>query len=116
MLANSLALVEELPVAWLHVFPFSAREGTPAAKMPAVDGREVKRRAKLLREAGARSKAAHLAGRVGDTDTALFEEGGAGRLPDFSLVEVSTPPPAGTLERVRLVSHNGANLIGELCG
>ena len=113
---TSLALVEALPVAWLHVFPFSPREGTPAARMPAVDGRTVRARAKALREAGARAREAHLAGRVGDTDTALFEETGLGRLPDFSLVEVSTPPAPGTLERVRVLSHNGERLLGETVG
>ena len=116
MHANTLALVESLPVAWAHIFPYSPREGTPAARMPQVDGPTVKRRARDLREAAARARATHLSSRVGDTDEALFEEGGRGRLPDFSLVEVSTPPEAGTLARVRLTGHDGRTLTGELCG
>ena len=116
MHANTLALVEALPVPWLHVFPYSPREGTPAARMPAVEGAAIKRRARDLRDAGARARSLHLSGRVGGTDTALFEGDGRGRLPDFSRVEVSTPPAAGTLAKVRLLAHDGTVLQGELCG
>ena len=116
MHANTLELVESLPIAWAHVFPYSPREGTPAARMPAVDGSVVKARARALREAGARARAAHLAGRVGDVDVALFEADGMGRLPDFSRVEVSTPPDAGTLAEVRVSGHDGDRLFGEISG
>ena len=116
MHANTLELVEALPIAWAHVFPYSPREGTPAARMPQVNGNVTKRRAKALRGAGARARAAHLARRVGDEDEALFEANGVGRLPDFSRVKVSTPPIAGALARVRLTGHDGDTLFGELCG
>ena len=118
---NTLELIESLPVPWLHVFPYSPRAGTPAARMPAIAGPTVKRRARELRAAGARARAAHLARRVGQTDTALFESGdseepGWGRLSDFSRVRVSTPPPAGTLSSVRLTGQDGRTLLGEICG
>ncbi len=68
MFANSLSLVDECGLTFLHVFPFSAREGTPAALMPQVDGAIVARRAAVLREKGVAALKAHLAGREGPAD------------------------------------------------
>ena len=116
MFDNTLAVVSEIGIPWLHVFPYSAREGTPAARIPPVNGAVVKARAKALREEGARVKAAHLASRVGDEDVALFEEGGAGRLPDFSLIRVDNPPPAGSLASIRVIGATDDHLTGELHG
>src|SRR5690606_20019459 len=67
MFANSLALVEDCGLTHLHVFPFSPRPGTPAARMPQVDGRAVKERAARLRQAGDAALAAHLAAEQGRT-------------------------------------------------
>ena len=81
-----------------------------------MDGNIVKVRAKALRDEGAAVKAMHLASRVGDTDTALFEENGNGRLPDFSLIRVDNPPPAGSLANVRVIGSEKDHLIGSLHG
>ena len=121
MFENSLSVVSEIGIPWLHVFPFSPREGTPAAKIPPVNGNIVKARAKALREAGAAEKAAHLQTRIGDTDEALFEETGLGRLPDFSMVKVDNPPldikgAAGSLARVRITDATHEHLIGQVIG
>jgi threonylcarbamoyladenosine tRNA methylthiotransferase MtaB len=120
MFDNSLRIVSEIGIPWLHVFPYSAREGTPAAKIPPVDGNIVKARAKTLRGAGAAAKAAHLASRIGDIDVALFEATGAkirmGRLPDFSLIRVDNPLPAGSLGRVTVIGAQDDHLIGRLHG
>ncbi|MGB6230678.1 MAG: tRNA (N(6)-L-threonylcarbamoyladenosine(37)-C(2))-methylthiotransferase MtaB [Litorimonas sp.] len=121
MFENSRRVVSEIGIPWLHVFPYSAREGTPAARIPPIDGNIVKARAKALREAGAAVRASHLASRVGDVDTALFEESGPnkvgmGRLPDFSLVRVDNPPPAGSLAQVRVIDAREDTLIGTLHG
>lgn len=116
MFDNSLRIVSEVGIPWLHVFPYSAREGTPAAKIPPVDGNVVKARAKLLRDAGAAAKAAHLSSRVGDVDIALFEDTGQGRLPDFSMIRVDNPPPAGSLRKVTVIGAQDDHLIGTLHG
>lgn len=116
MFDNSLRIVSEIGIPWLHVFPYSAREGTPAAKIPPVDGNVVKARAKILREAGTSAKAAHLLSRVGDVDVALFEETGQGRLPDFSVIRVDNPPPAGSLGTVTVIDARDDHLIGSLHG
>lgn len=113
MFENSLNIVTEIGIAWLHVFPFSPREGTPAAKIPPVHGSIVKERAKQLRAAGAAQRAKHLARRVGDHDVALFERGGVGRLPDFSQVRIDNPPAPGSLVPVKLISATETELTGQ---
>lgn len=112
MFETGLSIISEICIPWLHVFPYSPRDGTPAAKMPPINGAVIKARAKALRNAGARAKAAHLASRVGDTDTALFEETGLGRLPDFTLVKVDNPPPAGQFAQVSITAHDDDHAIG----
>jgi len=114
MFENSKLIISEIGIPWLHVFPFSPREGTPAARIPPVDNKTTKARAKILRDEGAKVKAAHLAARVGDMDTALFEDTGFGRLPDFSLVSVDNPPKSGSLAQVTLTGHDGEKLQGHL--
>ena len=119
MFQNSLKIISEIGIPWLHVFPYSAREGTPAAKIPPVNGNIIKARAKALREEGARIKTAHLKSRIGNVDTALFEETGFGRLPDFSLIKLEiekldTLPKSGSLEKVQITGATNDHLIGTL--
>ena len=114
MFENSRQIISEIGIAWLHVFPYSARQGTPAAKITPVDGNIVKARAKILREQGAAVKAAHHKSRIGDTDIALFEETGLGRLPDFSLIRVDNPPKSGSLAQVKIIDSNTDELIGHI--
>lgn len=120
---QSLSIVEQLPISWLHVFPYSAREGTPAAKIPPIKGDIIKARAKALREQGARMKAAHLTRRIGTIDMALFEEAGdkdyiVGRLPDFSLIKLDKHPSqanlVSTMHRVKVTGSDGDYLLGHV--
>ena len=114
MFENSRAVISEIGIPWLHVFPFSAREGTPAAKMPPVDGRTIKDRARKLRAEGDKVRAAHLASRIGQTGLALFEETGLGRLADFTLVTVDNPPKSGSLAKVKITAADSETAIGIL--
>ena len=114
MFENSLAIISQINIPWLHVFPYSARAGTPAAKIPPVDGKTIKARAKLLREEGARVKAAHINSRIGQKDEALFEETGLGRLADFTLVKVDNPPKAGSLALIQITGIDGDTALGHL--
>jgi len=116
MFENSLSVISEIGIPWLHVFPFSPREGTPAAKIPPINGKVIKARAKALRDAGAAEKAAHLKTRIGTDDEALFEETGLGRLPDFSVVTVDNPAAAGSLAKVRITGATAEHLIGQVIG
>ena len=114
MFENSLALVEQCGLAWLHVFPYSARQGTPAAKMPQVNGAIIKERAKRLRDAGEETRAAFLKTRAHGFDLALVEKGALARLADFSPVKL--PPhnvPAGALRPVRITGYDDGYLLGE---
>jgi len=83
---NTLRHVERCGLAFLHVFPFSARVGTPAARMPAVSGSVIKARAARLRAKGGEMLARHCLSRVGGTKDVLVEREGVGRLPDFTPV------------------------------
>lgn len=109
--ANTLSLIEECGLAFVHAFPFSPREGTPAARMPQVDRRLVKERAARLREAGSAALARHLDRWVGREADALVERDGFARLPDFTSVHITEPMHTQTA-RLRFTAHDGAHLIG----
>jgi threonylcarbamoyladenosine tRNA methylthiotransferase MtaB len=113
MFANTLASVEECGIDYLHVFPYSPRPGTPAARMPQVAREVVKARAARLREAGARRLALRLDRHVGVTAMALVENGGRARLPDFSPVKIDgVSPEPGRPALLHLASRNASELIG----
>jgi threonylcarbamoyladenosine tRNA methylthiotransferase MtaB len=86
--ANLLSVIDACGLAYVHAFPFSPREGTPAARMPQVDRRVVKERAARLREAGAAALRRHLDAWVGREEIALVEREGFARLPDFTPVRL----------------------------
>lgn len=98
MFANSLALVEQCDIVHGHIFPYSPRAGTPAARMPQVDRATVKARAARLRAACADRRAAWLAGLVGTTQSVLVERSGlAGHAENFAPVRFATPHAASTI-------------------
>ncbi len=100
MAARSLALVEDCGLAFLHVFPFSSRPGTAAARMPGVAGPLVKERAARLREAGTAALQRHFASQVGRRLQILTERGGRGRADDFSPVRTPGLPPGQMIHGV----------------
>lgn len=108
MFENSLGLVEACGLTWLHVFPFSARPGTPAARMPAVNGMDVKRRAARLRAAGDKQVKTHVAAQVGKTHRILMESPLMGRTEQFAEVTFDTPQPEGQIVSATIKGrHNG---------
>jgi len=109
MFQNTLALVEDCGLTHLHVFPFSARPGTPAARMPPVAPEIVKARAKRLREAGAVALRKHLEAQTGKVLRVLTERGGTGRTEDFSRVKVGDVPPSQMIE-VLIAGNDGKML------
>jgi threonylcarbamoyladenosine tRNA methylthiotransferase MtaB len=96
--ARSAALVDECGLAFLHVFPFSARAGTPAARMKPVAPATVKARAAALRAAGDRALARHLRGQVGRRVQILAERGGMGRAADFTPIKTPGLSPGRLFE------------------
>jgi threonylcarbamoyladenosine tRNA methylthiotransferase MtaB len=109
--ARSLDLVEECELTHLHVFPYSPRPGTPAARMPAVPGDVVRARAARLRAAGAAALARHLDGEVGTRRRVLTERGDTGRTEAFSLVRFAEPVPPGEIREVTVNGHDGQALL-----
>jgi threonylcarbamoyladenosine tRNA methylthiotransferase MtaB len=102
MFENTLALIADCGLTHLHVFPFSARPGTPAAKMPPVAPETIKARAKRLREAGDAALRMHLASLTGKTLPVLSERGGIGRSEDFTRVKIGNVPASQIINAVIL--------------
>ena len=111
--ARSLDLVAECGLAQLHVFPYSPRPGTPAARMPQVAPAAIKERAARLREAGAIAFARRLEREVGETRRVLAERGGTGRTEGFLPVRLPEGVEAGTLIDLRIAGHDGQVLQGQ---
>ncbi|MEM9009753.1 MAG: tRNA (N(6)-L-threonylcarbamoyladenosine(37)-C(2))-methylthiotransferase MtaB [Pseudomonadota bacterium] len=115
MFAQSLALVEECGLTWLHVFPFSPRPGTPAARMPQVPRAEAKARAGRLREAGDAAAARYLSAQVGRQAAVLMETPTMGRTEGFAEVEVGQPRPIGDVIQTQIEGISARGLIGMTC-
>ncbi len=114
MFENSQRLVTECDLTWLHVFPYSPRQGTPAARMPQVDRRVIKDRANRLRAAGSAQVAAHLQAQVGKTVSILPESPRMGRTEQFAEVALSQDVPVGSLVQVRITGVQGQKLTATL--
>ncbi|MEM1100500.1 MAG: tRNA (N(6)-L-threonylcarbamoyladenosine(37)-C(2))-methylthiotransferase MtaB [Pseudomonadota bacterium] len=108
---NSLALVDHCHLSWLHVFPYSPRPGTPAARMPQVDGRAIKERAARLRAKGAEAAVAHLAAQVGTERDVLLESPRMGRTEHFAEVHFTTDQPVGAIRQVRIEGCSDKSLL-----
>jgi threonylcarbamoyladenosine tRNA methylthiotransferase MtaB len=111
MFENTLSLVEEAGLSFLHVFPYSARPGTPAARMPAVKGKVVKDRAARLRAAGDAALARHLQRQVGRTITGLVEREGLARAEDFTEIAFEGPAEIGSIVAMTVTGHDGKRVI-----
>ncbi len=108
---QTLDLVDACGLSFLHVFPYSARTGTPAARMPQVARAEVKDRSARLRHKAAEARQRHFSGQVGRTLPVLLERAGMGRAPDFSEIVLGTTPASGIIN-ARVVGHDGSRLDG----
>jgi threonylcarbamoyladenosine tRNA methylthiotransferase MtaB len=111
MFRRSLDLIDECGLTYLHVFPFSPRPGTPAARMPQVARAVVKERARLLREAGAAALARHLDGEIGRVRRVLAEIGNCGHTEQFTPVKFATPTKPGITIEATIKAHDGQSLL-----
>lgn len=111
MFQQSLRLVEECGLTFLHVFPFSARKGTPAARMPKVPGPEIKDRAARLRAAGDAALAAHLAAQVGRPHRVLLESARMGRTEQFTEVDFAEDQPEGRIVEAMIQGAGRTRLL-----
>ena len=119
MFQNTLDLVDEGGLAYLHVFPFSPRPGTPAAKMPAVNGKAIKDRALRLRAKGDEALVRHLQSKVGRVAQGLVERPGLARAEDFTELAFAQESSGGLAEpgsivALRVTGHNGRQAVCSL--
>ena len=114
MFQRSFDLVEECGLIWLHVFPFSAREGTPAARMPQLPGTVRRERAARLRTVGAAAAQAFLAGAVGSRADLLAEQDQEGRTEHFAPVRLDRPVAPGTVVAADIVAVEDGCLVGQV--
>src|SRR5689334_2384815 len=112
MFRHTLDLIGECRLAFVHVFPYSMRAGTPAARMPQLPGAVVKERAARLRAAGQAAYAAELSARIGSETDVLIERPGMGRAAFYAPVSFTGSGDAGSVRRMRLIGAGGRDLIG----
>jgi len=110
MFATTLNNVEDMGLQYLHVFPYSTRPGTPAARMPQIPGDVAKRRAKMLRAAGEANLGRHLESLVGDSQMVLVEKLTFGRTETFAPVQLDGSHTPGELVRIAIVGVQGGEL------
>jgi threonylcarbamoyladenosine tRNA methylthiotransferase MtaB len=111
MFENSLKMVEDCGLTWLHVFPYSAGPGTPAARMPQVDGAAIKVRAAHLRAAGETAMQRHLSAPVGKAHRVLMESPLMGRTEQFAEVAFSDPRPEGQIVDATILGVSRKRLL-----
>ncbi|MAY33262.1 MAG: tRNA (N(6)-L-threonylcarbamoyladenosine(37)-C(2))-methylthiotransferase MtaB [Rhodovulum sp.] len=112
MFENSLRMVTDCDLTWLHVFPYSPRPGTPAARMPQVNGKAIKSRAARLRAAGKTQVQTHLAAQIGRTCEILIETPRLGRTEQFTEVHFDTDLPEGQIIRAEITGRTESHLLG----
>ena len=111
---NSLKLVDDCGLSFLHVFPFSPRPQTPAARMPQVPRDVVKARAERLRAKGAEALKRHLDRQLGRGVDAVVERHGFARAPDFTEIEFDGPSIIGGMARLEIIGHDDKRAKGQL--
>jgi threonylcarbamoyladenosine tRNA methylthiotransferase MtaB len=111
MFAHTLALVEDCGLTWLHVFPYSPRKGTPAARMPQLPGAAIRERAALLRAAGVAAVERHLLGQVGHDHLVLMESARMGRTAQFAEVVADRDLTDGQIVPLRITGVRDGQLL-----
>ncbi|WP_413719001.1 tRNA (N(6)-L-threonylcarbamoyladenosine(37)-C(2))-methylthiotransferase MtaB [Silicimonas sp. MF1-12-2] len=114
MFEKSLRLVDECKLTWLHVFPYSPRTGTPAARMPQTDVTTIKERATRLREAGEAAAMRFLSEQVGKVSQVLVENPRMGRTETFAEVHFSSDQPEGTIVATSIEGFSTGHLLGSV--
>jgi threonylcarbamoyladenosine tRNA methylthiotransferase MtaB len=116
MFENTLSLVADAGLAYVHAFPFSPRPGTPAARMPQLPRETVKARAERLRDAGASALSRHLDRQIGRALSAIVEKAGLARGEDFTDIAWSGDAASGAMIWLEITGHDGRRAIGRPAG
>lgn len=113
MFENTRKIIHEIGLVYCHIFPYSEREGTPAAKMPSVPHPVRKERAQILREAGQVELIKFLDAQIGKTCDILVEQNNIGRSENFAPVKLAKDTAPGTLMQVKITGRDKELLVGE---
>jgi threonylcarbamoyladenosine tRNA methylthiotransferase MtaB len=108
---NSVNLIKECELTWLHIFPYSPREGTPAAKMPQVNGNQIKKRAAVLRDLGKKQVKSHLSSQLGKKHNILMENAYMGRTEQFTEVKFDKQQVEGSIVLGKITDANEKQLF-----
>ena len=108
---NSVNLIKDCELTWLHIFPYSPREGTPAARMPQVNGGKIKRRAAVLRGLGAKQIQSHLSSQLGKDHNILMENAYVGRTEQFTEVKFDKEQIEGSIVLGKITNTNDKQLF-----
>jgi threonylcarbamoyladenosine tRNA methylthiotransferase MtaB len=114
MFENSVRIVEDCGLTFLHVFPFSPRPGTPAARMPQVERAIVKDRSERLRHIGRNALNVYLASCTGRRIEVLTEKNNSGRTPHFAEISLDRPVASGRLVSASVTGHESGRLRGTM--
>ena len=108
---SSVNLIKDCGLTWLHIFPYSPREGTPAARMPQVNGNQIKRRAAILRDLGTKQIKSHLSSQLGKDHSILMENGYMGRTEQFTEVKFDKEQIEGNIVLGKITDANEKQLF-----
>ena len=113
MFSDTVTLVDECGVSWLHIFPYSGRPNTPASRMPQVKQQEISERSKVLRELAQRKKIQHFAKLKDKTVSVLMETEFRGRAEDFTEITTSTPLKTGEIYSLEVSDYSAESLVAK---
>ena len=113
MFLDTVKLVNECDISWLHIFPYSGRPNTPASRMPQVNQHEISKRSKVLREIAQQKKIQHFTKLKDNTLSVLMESDFKGRAEDFSEIITSAPRKTGEIYQLKVQNYNADNLIAK---
>lgn len=114
MFEATSSIVRACGLTYLHVFPYSPRSGTPAARMPQIDRAVIKDRAQRLRTLGEAALTSYLRSQVGEMTELLMENATIGRTPQFAEVRLASAAATGEFVRARIIGFDGLSLLGEV--
>ena len=113
MFSDTVRLVDECGISWLHIFPYSGRPNTPASRMPQVNQYEISKRSKVLRELAQQKKIQHFAKLKNKTLSVLMESEFRGRAEDFTEITTSIPLKAGEIYPLKVCDYSSESLIAK---
>jgi threonylcarbamoyladenosine tRNA methylthiotransferase MtaB len=108
---SSINLIKDCGLTWLHIFPYSPRDGTPAARMPQVNGNQIKRRAAILRDLGTKQIKSHLSSQLGKDHSILMENCYMGRTEQFTEVKFDKEQTEGSIVLGKITDANEKQLF-----